>query len=116
MAEPNDSHGASPLNPTEDAQGSLQVDHTARLPSSRSRSTYEADAGAGLVQATVNGRGELAGIRIDPKALDDIEMLEDLIKGAVGLARRKAQEAAKAGMAKLTGGFDISAFEQLLGG
>ena len=69
-----------------------------------------------MVQATVNGPGELAEIRIDPKALDDIEMLEDLIKGAVGLATVKAQQAAKAGTAKLTGGFDVSGFEQLLGG
>ena len=77
---------------------------------------WRIDAGAGLVQAMVNGRGEPAEIRIDPKALDNIEMLEDLIKGAVGLATRRAQEAAQASMAKLTGGFDISGFEQPLGG
>ncbi len=58
---------------------------------------WRIDAGAGLVQAMVNGPGELAEIRIDPKALDDIEI-------------------AKASMAELTGGFDISGLEQLLGG
>ena len=50
------------------------------------RRTYTADSGAGLVVATVNGKGELTDIRIDPKAVEDVEMLEDLIKAAVGAA------------------------------
>ncbi len=37
---------------------------------------------------------------IDHKALDYIEMLDDLIKGAVGLAAREAQEAAKGSYAQ----------------
>ena len=44
----------------------------------------EGVSGAGLVRLTVNGQGELKGIKIDPKLADpsDTEMLEDLIIAA----------------------------------
>ncbi len=68
---------------------------------------YDADAGAGMVRATVNGRSELISVKIDPKAVDDVEMLEDLITAAVNAASKKAQEAVKAEMTQLTGGLNI---------
>jgi len=79
------------------------------------RQTFQADAGAGLVTATVNGRGELTDIRIDPRAVQDIEMLEDLIKAAVGAASAKARDAMKAGMARLTGGLNLPGLSDMLG-
>ena len=44
----------------------------------------EGEAGAGLVAVTLNGKGELRRIKIDPKLADpaDTEMLEDLIVAA----------------------------------
>ncbi len=41
-------------------------------------------AGAGLVTITLNGKGDLKRIKIDPKVADpaDVEMLEDLIAAA----------------------------------
>ena len=71
---------------------------------------------AGLVRATVNGRGELVGIKIDPKAAEDVELLEDLVKGAVATATRKAQEQIKADFAEMTGGLDIAGLGDMLGG
>ncbi len=60
-------------------------------------------AAGGLVSATMNGKGDLKKIKIDPKAVDpsDIEMLEDLILAAMGDAKTKmdamvAQETEKA--------------------
>ncbi|MCH7703206.1 MAG: YbaB/EbfC family nucleoid-associated protein [Planctomycetes bacterium] len=80
------------------------------------KSRFESEAGAGMVKATVDGRGTLVDIRIDPKAVSDVELLEDLIRAAVGSAAQRAQEAAKAEMAKLTGGLNIPGLSDLLGG
>ncbi len=80
------------------------------------RKTFEGDAGAGMVRAVVNGKCELVNIKIEPRAVEDIEILEDLVKSAFGAATRKAQEAARADLGKLTGGMNIPGLEQMLGG
>ncbi len=77
---------------------------------------YEADAGGGAVRATVDGKGTLIDIRIEPSAAQDVELLEDLIKAAVGSAVSTAQEAAKGEMAALTGGMNIPGLSDMLGG
>jgi len=57
-------------------------------------------AGGGLVQATVNGTGELTGLVIAPEACDpqDTETLADLVLAAVRDATTKAMEVARATM------------------
>lgn len=77
---------------------------------------YEAEAGAGLVRVVVNGKSELVDIKIDPQAADDVELLEDMIKAALGAAAKKAQDGAKEEMAKLTGGMNIPGLSDMLGG
>ena len=74
-----------------------------------------ADAGAGIVEATVNGKLELVKVRIDRGRLgtpgaeklelsgEDVEMLEDLLVAAVAAAQAKAADLAKAEMAKMAG-------------
>ena len=62
------------------------------------RKTVTADAGAGAVEATCNGKLELVKIRIDKARLpdaNDTEMLEDLVVAAVHAAQGKAAELAK---------------------
>jgi DNA-binding YbaB/EbfC family protein len=76
---------------------------------------YEGDAGAGLVKATVNGKSELVQVKIDPKATEDIELLEDMVTAAVAAASRKAQDAVKAEMSQLTGGLDVPGLSDMLG-
>ena len=68
--------------------------------------TYTATSGGGVVSATVTGKRELAGIVIDPEAVDpdDVEMLQDMIVAAVNEALRKAEDASAQSMSKLTGG------------
>ena len=80
--------------------------------------TYEFSAGGGAVAATVRGDMSLERIKIDPKAADpsDMEMLEDLVKAAVGSALGKAQEGVRAEMAALTGGMNIPGLSDMLGG
>ena len=79
---------------------------------------FEADSGAGAVTATVNGRMELTGIKINPETVNtfDVEMLEDLVKSAVCAAQRKANDGVKAEMSKMTGGLNLPGLEGLLGG
>jgi DNA-binding YbaB/EbfC family protein len=69
----------------------------------------EGVAGAGLVTITLNGKGEMRRIKIDPKVLDpsDVEMLEDLIVAAHASAKQKIEAAAAEEMQKVTGGLQL---------
>jgi nucleoid-associated protein EbfC len=71
--------------------------------------TLSGTAGGGMVTAEVNGQGLVKRIKIEASVVNpaDTEMLEDLITAAVTDAQRKAQEQAKAQVAKLTGGMNL---------
>ena len=70
---------------------------------------YTAQAGGGVVSATVSGQHELKSLAIDPEAVDpeDVEMLQDLIVAAVNEAMRTASSDAAASMGQLTGGLNL---------
>lgn len=87
-----------------------------QLQAEMERRAFTADAGAGMVVATVNGKGELTDIKIDPKAAQDVEMLEDLVKAAVGAATTRARDGMKEEMARLTGGLNLPGLSEMLGG
>src|ERR1700761_3212188 len=67
------------------------------------------EAGAGLVKITLNGKGDLRRLKIDPKVIDpaDAEMLEDLIAAAHRDAKGKIETAAAAEMQNVTGGMQL---------
>jgi nucleoid-associated protein EbfC len=67
------------------------------------------EAGAGLVRVTLNGKGELRSLAIDPKVVDpsEVEMLQDLIVAAHRVAREKIDAASQAEMQKVTGGLQL---------
>jgi nucleoid-associated protein EbfC len=67
------------------------------------------EAGAGLVRVTLNGKGELRRIKIDPKLADpaETEMLEDLILAAHRDAKGKIEAASAEEMQKVTGGLQL---------
>ena len=71
--------------------------------------TVEASAGGGMVTATVNGKLEVIGIRIEPSLLDskDVEMIQDLVVAAVNEGIRGAQRLVADEMGKVTGGLGI---------
>lgn len=73
------------------------------------RRTVTAQAGGGMVEATVNGRQELVSLRIDPEVAnpDDIEMLQDLVTAAINEALNRSREMVAQEMSKLTGGLQI---------
>jgi len=66
-------------------------------------------AGAGLVSVTLNGKGEMRRIRIDPSLVkaDETEILEDLILAAAQDAKSKVDAAMQDKMQEVTGGLPI---------
>ena len=99
------------LKTARDLQGNM-----AKLQETLSARRYEGTAGGDLVRAIVDGKGTLVDIKIDPKATSDVELLEDMLKAALGAASTKSTEAMKQEMSAMTGGLDLSGFSQLLGG
>ena len=66
-------------------------------------------AGGGLVQLTLNGKGEVKKVTIDKTAVDpaEVEVLEDLIVAAFNDARAKVNAHTETEMQKLTGGLGL---------
>lgn len=64
-------------------------------------------AGGGMVSVTLTGRMEARRVRIDPQALGDAEMLEDLVAAAFNDAVNKANEVSQAHMSKATAGMPL---------
>lgn len=69
----------------------------------------EGAAGGGMVRVTLNGKGDVRKVKIDPQAIDpsDAEMLEDLIVAAFNDARQKVETTMQDEMGKLTGGLNL---------
>lgn len=66
-------------------------------------------SGAGMVQVTLNGKGEARGVKIDPSLLkaEEGEVLEDLIVAAINDAKGKAEAEMARRMQELTGGLQL---------
>jgi len=87
--------------------------------------TVAADAGAGAVRVTVNGKLTVTEVVLDPsmtaalvgEGVDaDRAMIQDLIVSATNAAMHKAQDMIKSEMAALTGGMNLPGMDQLMGG
>ena len=66
-------------------------------------------AGAGMVTVTVDGKGGLKSVKIDPSLArpEEIEILEDLIVAAARDAKTKVEGQAEAKMKELTAGLPL---------
>jgi nucleoid-associated protein EbfC len=66
-------------------------------------------AGAGLVQVTLTGKGEVKRIRIDKSLMlpDELEVLEDLLMAAFNDAKAHLDAHVAEEMQKLTGGLKL---------
>ena len=69
--------------------------------------TVSGEAGAGLVQVTANGVGEVLAVKIDPEALKDPESLSPLIAAAVNVALEKSKEIIVGEARAAMGGIDL---------
>jgi len=79
---------------------------------------FTAEVGGGAVEATVNGKLAIRGIKIDPSLLSggevDVGIVEDMVKSAVAAAQDKAAAAAAAAMRELTAGLPMDGLEGLM--
>jgi len=66
-------------------------------------------SGGGMVTATLNGRGEMRGLKIDRSLVDpeDVEVLEDLVVAAVNDAKGKVEAQVQAKTQELMGGLNL---------
>jgi len=64
------------------------------------------ESGGGMVKATVNGKGLISALTIDPEVInkDDKEMLEDLLVAAINKALESSKKMSEEEMAKVTKG------------
>jgi len=66
-------------------------------------------SGAGLVKVTLNGKGEMRAVKIDPSLLkpDDAEIVEDLVLAAFQDAKTKAEAEMQTRMQEVAGGLPL---------
>lgn len=66
-------------------------------------------SGGGMVTVTLNGKGNMKSVAIDPSLLngDEAELLEDLLVAAHNDAKGRVEEKMQEEMQKLTGGMAL---------
>lgn len=73
------------------------------------RTLVEGQSGGGMVKITLNGKGDLTKMHLDPLLLnkDEAEILEDLIMAAHNDARKKLDDAKAKSMGAMTEGISL---------
>ena len=71
--------------------------------------TVEVSTGGGMVKVVANGLNEIISVHIDDELINmnDREVLEDLVVGAMNEVQKKVKELAQGEMSSLTGGLKI---------
>ena len=66
-------------------------------------------AGAGIVTVSLNGKGELRSLKIDPNLIDpsELEILEDLIVAAHNDAKTKLEQTIQEKTSEMMGGLQL---------
>ena len=64
-------------------------------------------AAGGMVKVTISGKYDMKRVQIDPSAMDDREMLEDLLVTAYSDAFKQAEAASQALMSGATAGMPM---------
>jgi DNA-binding YbaB/EbfC family protein len=79
---------------------------------------YTGEAAGGQVRATVDGKGELHAVKIEPELIrsGDVELIEDLVCASVRDAVRLSRESVQKEMESLTGGVNLGSVMDMLGG
>ena len=67
---------------------------------------YTATSGGGMVSVTINGKKEVTKVALKPEVVDpeEVELLEDMIAGAVNEAIRAVEADSQQVMGAITGG------------
>ncbi len=90
-------------------QAKKMQDEMQRVQEELAQRQVEGTSGGGAVKAVAKCDGSIVSIKIDPKVVDpkDVEMLEDLILGAVTNALQTAKKTQEEEMGKVTAGLNI---------
>ena len=67
----------------------------------------EASTGGGMVTVKMDGNKNLTGIVIEPEAAEDIEMLQDMIRGACNEAVRRVEQETQQKIGGMVGGLGL---------
>lgn len=67
----------------------------------------EASAGGGMVTVRMDGNKNVLGVKIDPEAATDVDMLQDMVMAACNEAVKKIEEESKKKMGALMGGLGL---------
>ena len=81
----------------------------AEMQAEMERTLVEGRSGGGMVVVTLNGKGDMVEVKIDPSLLKpgEAEILEDLLVAAHADTKAKVEEAMKDKMKSLTGGLPL---------
>ncbi len=92
------------MKKAEELQRSMQT-----MQEEAGRAIVEGSSGGGLVTVTLNGKGQMQGLKIDPSLFkeDSAEILEDLIVTAHNEAKTKAETMMQQKMSELTQGLPL---------
>ncbi len=67
----------------------------------------EASAGGGMVSVKMDGHKNVLGVKIDPEAAGDVEMLQDMVAAACNEASKKVDDESKQKMGGMLGGMGL---------
>ncbi len=67
----------------------------------------EASTGGGMVTVSMDGNKHLLDVKIEPDAAEDLEMLQDMIRGAVNEAAKRVDEESQQKVSGLLGGMGL---------
>lgn len=67
----------------------------------------EASAGGGMVTVKMDGQKHILGVKIDPEATSDVEMLQDMVMAAINEAAKKVDDQTQAKMSGMMGGMGL---------
>ena len=90
-------------------QAQQMQERLARLQEELAGKTVEASSGGGMVTVVVNGRQEVVSVRIEKEVVspEDVELLQDLVAGAMNEAISRSRKMMADEMAKITGGMNL---------
>lgn len=90
-------------------QAQQMQERMAKLREELGERTVEATAGGGMVTVVMNGRQEIVSVRIEKEVVspDDVELLQDLVRGAVNEAAARSRKMMAEEIGKITGGMNL---------
>ena len=90
-------------------QAQQMQERMAKLQEELAGRTVEATAGGGMVTVVMNGRHEIVSVRIEKEVVspDDVELLQDLVRGAVNEAVARSRKMMAEEIGKITGGMNL---------